>query len=134
MTTVGFGQTSAVGAGQSVSGWIVENGGILNVMSGGVASGTTVSDGELNVSSGGKTVGTTLSGGIDEYAYAGGTAIGTTIDYNSIQYIYGVASGTVVNWNGTSKPTLAARRSARPSAAEASNKLHRKVPPATQSS
>jgi autotransporter passenger strand-loop-strand repeat protein len=58
MTTIGFGQSAGVNSGETVSGWIVRDGGILDVLSGGTAIDTLLIDGILNVSSGGSTTGT----------------------------------------------------------------------------
>ena len=85
MPTVSSGQDVQISSGQSSSGEIVLSGGLLEVLSGGRASGTIDSGGIDAVYSGGTAIGTVVSsGGFEELGRfinnftisAGGTAIG----------------------------------------------------------
>jgi autotransporter passenger strand-loop-strand repeat protein len=107
MTTISSGQTSAVSAGQTDTGWIVLSGGTLDVLAGGLASATVVSDGGLvSVSSGGTTSGTHILGGLlggGEVVSAGGTALDTVLDNGSQLGVFSgaTASRTIIDGGGS---------------------------------
>ncbi|HEV2336832.1 MAG TPA: hypothetical protein VGS13_15110 [Stellaceae bacterium] len=109
MITVSFGQTLDISAGQTSSGIIVERGGTLDVLSGGIASGTGLigdffRNATLDVESGGVTRDTVIIDQGDEFVSSGGVADGTVV--NASGFILastlevlsgGVASGTVLS-------------------------------------
>jgi autotransporter passenger strand-loop-strand repeat protein len=77
----------------------VDNGGMLNVLSGGTIS-HTLDYGKVNISSGGTAIGTVVYGG--QSIESGGTAIGTVVYSGGEESIEsgGTAIGTVVNNSG----------------------------------
>ena len=107
-------RTYSISAGQTDTGDTVLAGGIIDVLLGGIALGTTVDTGGIQVvfgsavgtvisstganyvESGGAASGTVIFSGGDEFVEAGGTAIGTVVDGGN-QVVYGAAGGTVVN-------------------------------------
>ena len=77
MTTVGSGQTLVISGGQSSGGITVLTSGLLDIRSGGTASGTTLSGGTEYVS-GLDSAALVLSGGT-EHVFSGGTAVGDVL-------------------------------------------------------
>src|SRR6516164_10247738 len=77
MTTVGSGQTLVISGGQSSGGITVLTSGLLDIRSGGTASGTTLSGGTEYVS-GLDSAALVLSGGT-EHVFSGGMALNTTL-------------------------------------------------------
>ena len=94
--TVTAGQTYNVSSGQTDIGDIVENGGTLNVFSGGAISGTQDS-GTVNVSLGGTATDTVILNAVLLNVY--GTTVGTVVYGSGLEIVYsgGTAVGTVVN-------------------------------------
>jgi autotransporter passenger strand-loop-strand repeat protein len=95
---VSAGQIYNVSAGQTDIGDIVENGGTLNLLSGGVISNTQDS-GTVKVSSGGTATGTVVNG-VDLNVY--GTATGTVVSGSGLEIVHsgGLAIATAVNEGG----------------------------------
>jgi len=83
MTTVGSGQTLVISGGQSSGGITVLTSGLLDIRSGGTASGTTLSGGTEYVS-GLDSAALVLSGGT-EHIFSGGTAIGDVLSGSSFR-------------------------------------------------
>lgn len=117
---VSDGQTSAVTSDQVYSGTLVENGGVLNLSSGGIAS-STVDSGFINVSSGGTAIamavssggyvvvssGGVLSGGISdsggsELVQTGGTTVGAVISGGTLSLQTGATVTGGIAFSGLS--------------------------------
>ena len=114
--------TQFVSSGVVSSGIVVTSGNALIVLSGGVASATTVSDGGVEVvhgsaagtmiasggldllSSGGTTISAVLAGGNGlaaiEIVNSGGTASATTISGGGVEVVSGLAVGTMIASGG----------------------------------
>jgi len=82
------------------TGLILNNGDVLNVNGGGIATATTINDGgEVSVFRRGKTIDTTLDNGGREDVLGGGTAVDTTIDSGGSQDVSvgGIAVNTLIS-------------------------------------
>ena len=86
MVTVSSGQTYTVPAGQTDTGDVVLDGGILDVLAGGTISNTIVN--------GGTNINTAPSSGIDNVF---GKAIDTTVIAGAAEYVYGATIGTTLS-------------------------------------
>ncbi|MFT8327101.1 Hint domain-containing protein [Gluconobacter oxydans] len=71
-------------------------GGSMTVASGGFASGTTETKGNITVQSGGYTSGSTVTRHAHETVSAGGTAVGTVLDQQGMDYVYGASVSATV--------------------------------------
>ena len=93
--TVISNETANISAGQTISGATVLNGGVLDILSGGFALGTTDSGG-ADIISGGTASSTTISSSGIEAVFNGGRSISATVLAGGVQYVLsgGVASGT----------------------------------------
>ena len=95
-----------VSSGQTDTSDIVDDGGVMVVDFGGVASGTVVSGGgRLTVNAGGVNSGTTVFGGVESGADY------TVISPGGIETVFGVASNTTVTSGGGLFIEWAVRRS-----------------------
>jgi len=113
--TVLGGQTFTVSSGQTSNGLTVLSGGLVDVASGGIASGTIFSGGselvirggvdrDATVSTGlqlvlGSALGATLRAGATQVVSSGGSDSGTKVN-GGFEVLYGAASGTIVNGGG----------------------------------
>src|SRR3974377_1223451 len=104
MTTVGSGQTLVISGGQSSGGITVLTSGLLDIRSGGTASGTTLSGGTEYVSgldsaalvlSGGTAICDVLSASAFRTVDSGGTALNTTLA-GADEIVLGFVSGTTL--------------------------------------
>jgi autotransporter passenger strand-loop-strand repeat protein len=98
------GTTSDVTTVDSANTYLVESGGILDILSGGVVSGliTVSQGGELDVSSGGTTLSTVISSGGSDYILGNGSASAITVDSGGYLYLEGGnISGGTINSGGT---------------------------------
>ncbi len=100
--------TSTVTAGQTASGWIVDNGGLLEVDSGGAISGAALG-GRLDLPLGASATSTTMFGGgvafvagveFDTTILAGGAAASDTIDGSSLRVLSGGAASVTTVRSG----------------------------------
>lgn len=117
-----------IGAGGSASTTLIVAGGEQDVYGGGTATGTTIQAGlqavygaadQTVIGSGGVQMvqgtasHTTVNDGGEQRVYAGGTAIGTTLNAGSMQIDWGNASGTTIDggiqyvWGAASDTTIA---------------------------
>jgi autotransporter passenger strand-loop-strand repeat protein len=89
-------ETAIISAGQTISGATILNLGVLDILSGGFAVGTTDSVGGADLISGGTASNTTVGSGGTEAVFNGGRAISTTVLGGGVQYVMsgGTASGT----------------------------------------
>jgi autotransporter passenger strand-loop-strand repeat protein len=97
------GGTTSVSTVDASDTYLVEGGGTLDILSGGLVSGliTVAQAGTLIVSSGGTALDTMIGFGGTQFDY--GSANGTTISYGGSQIVEsgGSASGTTINSGGT---------------------------------
>jgi autotransporter passenger strand-loop-strand repeat protein len=93
--TVISNETANISAGQTISGATVLSGGVLDILSGGFALGTTDSGG-ADIISGGTASSTTISSSGIEAVFNGARSISATVLAGGVQYVLsgGVASGT----------------------------------------
>jgi autotransporter passenger strand-loop-strand repeat protein/uncharacterized repeat protein (TIGR03803 family) len=101
-TTVSAGQTLNISSGQTISGIVDLVGGVMNVVSGGTASGTTISGGVINVAGAADDL-SVSSGGVETVS-SGGTDSGTTIDSGGTEYVFagGIALDVTLTGLGSS--------------------------------
>jgi autotransporter passenger strand-loop-strand repeat protein len=91
--------TTVVSSGVASSGIVLGQGGVLNILSGGVAVSAVVNAGGIaTVSGGGSAIGTIVnSRGLDQ-VLSGGVVSDTTVSAYGGEKVYGRASGTVVGY------------------------------------
>jgi autotransporter passenger strand-loop-strand repeat protein len=95
------GSTLSVSTVDTTDTYLVESGGILTILGGGLVSGlvTVAQGGQLRVDSGGLVLSATVLSGGDQIAYVDAIVSGVAISSGGIQYVEpaAVASGTVIN-------------------------------------